>query len=133
MKTWFWLALSAATLVSAPIARAQEEWREERHERFERLRDRCEDGDERACGRLEEMRRQWRGGGYEYRGGDRGPGGYPQPVPVAPQYGGGGGTSALCAQIQANTANCVTRQQANPGQHINCAPWLVQLKANRCM
>ena len=49
------VACSAAT-----TARAQEDWREERHEHVERLRRACEAGDERACGRLQEMREEWR-------------------------------------------------------------------------
>ena len=49
--------------ISAPLARAQEHWGgwgEERWERMHRLREACEDGDERACWRLRHMRHEWR-------------------------------------------------------------------------
>ena len=45
---------------SAVTARAQEDWREERHGHMERLHRACEAGDERACWRLREMRHEWR-------------------------------------------------------------------------
>ena len=45
---------------SAATARAQEDWREERHDRVHWLRSACEAGDERACLRLREMREAWR-------------------------------------------------------------------------
>ena len=45
---------------SAVTARAQEDWREERHEHMERLHRACEAGDERACWRLREMRQEGR-------------------------------------------------------------------------
>jgi TPR repeat protein len=45
---------------SAVTARAQEDWRGERHEHMHWLRRACEAGDERACWRLREMHEAWR-------------------------------------------------------------------------
>jgi len=55
--------LSVAGLIlaiSAPLARAQEDWGEGRRERMHELRIACEDGDERACWRLRRIRHEWR-------------------------------------------------------------------------
>ena len=146
-----------ALTASASIAHAQEEWREEwreeRHERMERLRAACEDGDERACWRLREMRREWRE--HEERREwrereerrererdwdereDTRRGYPPRDQGGQPPLSGGvpklSGKEALCAAIRNNFNNCVARQQANPGQHINCNAWPIELEANHCL
>ena len=118
MKTKLLIIAGLALAISAPLARAQEEWQGERREHMERLREACESGDDRACERLRHMRHEWREERErrEYQG-ERGGGAAP---PVAdPKV-------ALCAAIENNYNNCLRHQ------HDGCPAWVVQLKANHC-
>jgi hypothetical protein len=45
MKTKLLIIAGLALAISAPLARAQEEWQGERREHMERLREACENGD----------------------------------------------------------------------------------------
>jgi len=60
MMARIFAAAALGVACSAVTARAQEEWREERHEHMEQLYRACESGEERACGRLQEMRHERR-------------------------------------------------------------------------
>jgi hypothetical protein len=117
--------LIAALLIPAAV-RAQEGWGGERHEYFERLREACAYGDDRACWRLRQMRAQRRAREYGDWGERRGEG---------PAYGAAPAVNqkaAVCAAIRNNFNNCVARQQSHPWQNINCNVWPLQLNANGC-
>ena len=62
MKTKLLIIAGLALAISAPFARAQEDWGEgdRRGEYMRELRMDCENGDERACERLRHMRHEWR-------------------------------------------------------------------------
>jgi hypothetical protein len=117
MKTKLLIMAGLALAISAPLARAQEDWQGERRERMERLREACENGDDRACERLRNMRHEWR---EEHRGREHEDehGGAAPPV-ADPKV-------ALCAAIENNYNNCLKHQ------HDGCPAWVVQLKANHC-
>jgi hypothetical protein len=118
METKLLFIVGLALAVSAPLARAQEEWQGERRERMERLREACENGDDRACEHLRHMRHEEREEREqrEYQG-ERG-GGAPPPV-ADPKV-------ALCAAIENNYNNCLKHQ------HDGCPTWVVELKTNHC-
>jgi hypothetical protein len=60
MTARIWIVAALALLGSAPLVHAQEDWGDQRREYMHRLREACDDGDERACWRLDQMRRAWR-------------------------------------------------------------------------
>jgi len=127
MKVKFCLLASIALLMIPAVARAQEWGYEGRHEYFEQLRAACADGDERACWRLREMRRE-RHEHEDRDWGERREGG--------PAYGAApnlNSKAAICAAIRNNFNNCVARQQSNRGGHIDCNAWPLELEANGCL
>jgi hypothetical protein len=112
--------------ISAPFARAQEDWGERREEYMHELREGCENGDDRACDRLRHMREERREREYER---DRREDGrdlegernrIERPPADDPKV-------MLCLAIQNNYNNCVAQKQ--PG---GCAAWVIELKANHC-
>jgi hypothetical protein len=139
MTTKGWMIGVLALAISAPVARAQEEWGERRGEYMRELRIDCDSGDERACERLRRLRHEWR----EDRGWDehelREDRGWHErehehdeqrdrserPTPTDPKV-------ALCLAIENNYNNCIKQQQARQGQQNGCVAWVVQLKANHC-
>lgn len=60
MTAKIWIVAFLALVSSAPLVQAQEEWGGGRREFMHRLHEACDDGDDRACWRLEHMRREWR-------------------------------------------------------------------------
>jgi len=127
MRVKLLLFVVIAALAVPAVARAQEGSLEGRHEYFERLRAACEDGDEQACWRLREMRRE-RHEREEREWGERGEGG--PPYAAAPS---GNNKAAVCSAIRNNFNNCVMQQQSNPGRHIDCNAWPLELQANGCL
>ena len=62
MNAKIWIAAVFALVGAAPLAQAQD-WDDRRDRRMEfmhRLGEACDRGDDRACGRLEHMRREMR-------------------------------------------------------------------------
>ncbi|ARN79736.1 hypothetical protein [Methylocystis bryophila] len=132
MRARFSLFILIAALATPAVGRAQEGWYGggdgdgyARHEYFERLRMACDDGDDRACWRLRQMRQQRRA--REYGGWGGGGGG---PAYVAPPVNK---KEAVCSALRVNFNNCVAQQQSNPWQHIDCKAWPLQLSANGCL
>jgi Ni/Co efflux regulator RcnB len=127
MKAKLLLIAGAALALSAPLAKAQEDWGEGRRERWRALREDCENGDDEACMRLRHMRREheereeqerreerWRERQEDRERGER------APTPsVDPKV-------ATCLAIETNYNNCLRQQ------HDGCPAWVVQLKANHC-
>ena len=124
IKSYFFVVFAALVIPAAP--RAQEGWYEGRHEYFEQLRAACEYGDERACWRLREMRRER----HEHE--DRDWGGRRE---GGPAYGAAPNVNtkaAVCAAIRNNFNNCVAQQQSGRRGHVDCNAWPLELKANGC-
>ena len=140
METRFLIIAGLALAIPAPLALAQEEWREHRGEYMHELRESCENGDESACERLrhirelrmdcqrgdeedcerlEHMLHEWREHRRQYEresGPDRGD----APPPVDPK-------AALCFAIETNYNNCIKQRAAG-----GCVAWVIELKANHC-
>lgn len=147
-KTAFAVAFIAFAL-SAPTARAQEDWRERRGEGMRELgvecdrgneeacerikhivrdlRINCDGGDEEACERLRRLSPEWREEHRRHeereefrRREEREDRDRGERVaPVDPK-------AALCLTIQRNYADCMRRQ------HDGCPAWVYELKANHC-
>jgi hypothetical protein len=146
MKTKLLIVAGLALAISAPMARAQEDWGERRWQHMRQLRMDCEDGSELACERLREMTHEWREDRrlYEYERDRDYP---PSPerrwreeerdrgdAPWRDREGYRGNAApgidpnvAICLAIETNYNNCVKQNQAG-----GCAAWLIQLKANHC-
>jgi hypothetical protein len=126
-----WIAASLTLAAMAPQVHAQG-WGDgdgDGYGRWQWLRQACDNGDDRACWKLRQMRRRWRegegggggggwnGGGGGWNGGGGGWNGQPAPQ-VDPRV-------ARCLPIQNNYNACVRAKK-------DCAAWIYELQANGC-
>jgi hypothetical protein len=116
------LSLIIAAVLLIPAAGRAQESGGGRHEYFEQLREACDYGDENACWRLQQLRRQHRAREWGGQGGGQG-----YVVPPA------NNKAAVCTALRMNFNNCVAQQQSQPWRNINCNAWPVQLSASGCL